>query len=81
MIDDSAIGIGGTSSRTRIDTFLIDAGLIGWTVRPEETFRPAVGDRADHVRNTAALGLSRDDLALRIGSARCWRARVWWYRS
>ena len=81
MIDHPAIGVRCASSRTRIDTFLIDAGLIGWTVRPEETFRPAVGDRADHVRNAAALGLPRDDLALRIGSAWCWRARVWWYGS
>ena len=69
MIDDSAIGIGGTSTRTRIDTLLIDASPIRWTIRAEHTFRPAVGNRADHVRNAAALGLSRDDLALRIGSA------------
>ena len=81
MIDDSAIGIGAASSRTRIDTFLVDASLIGRTVGTDNTFRTTVGGRANHVGHAAALGLSRNDLALRIGSAWCRSARIGGYWS
>lgn len=76
MIDDSTIGIGAASTRARIDAFLVDASLIGRTIGAENTFRPTVGTSADHVGHTAALGLSRNDLALRIRSARCRSAGI-----
>ena len=80
VIDYTAVCIRCASSRTGIDTFLIDASPIRRTVGAEDTFRPAVGDQADHVGQTAALGLSRDNLTLRTWSARCRRARIGWNR-
>ena len=44
VIDDTALGIGTTSSRTRIDTFAVDASLLRrWTVGANNAFGPAVG--------------------------------------
>ena len=66
VADHSALGVGSARSRARINAFLVDTGLVGRAVRVDDALRTAVRRGADHSRNTATLGLSGNDLALRI---------------
>lgn len=78
VIDNLTLWVRAASARTRIDALLIDASLIRWAIRADNAFGPAIGARANHVGHTAALGLSANNLTLRIGSARCRSARIGW---
>ena len=81
MIYNSTLRIGCTGPWAWVDTFLTDASLIRWTVRADYTFRATVWCWPDHSSNTTALGLSRNHLALWVGSTWWWRAWVRWYGS
>ena len=66
VADNAALGVRTANSGARIFAFLIDAGLIGWTVAVTDAFRPAIGNRTDHAILTAALGLIAHHLTLGI---------------
>ena len=80
-INNSAVGIRSASSRTRINTFLIDTRQVWRAIGTKQTLGPTIRSRADHVGLASALSLSRHDLALRVWSTRRWIARVRMNRS
>ena len=80
MINHSTVRIQTTRSKARINTFLVNTSLRRSTISTDGTLRSTVGCTTDHIRHARALCLSGHHLALRIGSARWWIARVRWKR-
>jgi hypothetical protein len=78
VIDNATIRIASACSWTRIDTPLVYASALRWAVWADQTFRSTIRGGANHIWKTAALGLSRNHLTLRTGSAWRWCARIRW---
>lgn len=76
VVYNTALGVITTQSWTRIDTFLVDAGLIRRTIRAQNALWSAIGCYSDHIGETAAQSLARNCLTLGIWSTRCRIARI-----
>ena len=70
MISDITTSIDPTQTRTRVLALSVDAGLIGGTVRIDDALWPAVGRRANHLRQAGAAALTANvPRRVAVGSA------------
>ena len=70
MVPNSAVGIDSTQARTRILALAGNAGKLWRAVRVDDALWSAVGRRAQHSRQTAALAsLSNNLWLVAVGTA------------
>ena len=77
MVSNSAVGIDAAEARTRVLALSVDAGLIGGTVRIDDALWPAVGRRANHLRQAGAAALTANvPRRVAVGPTRVGHTRV-----
>ena len=77
MAPHATVGIDTTDARTGVLALAVDAGPVQWAVGVDDTLRPAVGRRADHLPQAGALALAPDGpRRVAVGTAGVRLARV-----
>jgi hypothetical protein len=88
VVDNLALSLGSTSTRTGIHTPLLDTGHGQRTLRAEETLRSTVGRTSEVSLETGADWAGSLGSALAVGTTGVrvtrvnryrWRHRGWWY--
>lgn len=76
VVRHMALGIAATDTRTRITALLIEACQIEGTLRVGGALGTTEGRAANEGCDAGADRLLIDHATLRVGSARCWLARI-----
>ena len=76
MVAHTALCIHPAQTGARVLTLAVDAGLILWTVRVDNTLRAAVRWRADHFWQARALTAVTDNTGW-VGVGSAWVGLTW----